>query len=85
MGAGPVAERLSPSSLLWLGGQGFHRFRSWAQTWHRSSGHVEAASHMTQLEGCATKIYNYIPGGFGEMSQEKKKRLATVVNSGANL
>ena len=30
---------------------GFHWFGSWAQTWHRSSSHAEAASHMPQLEG----------------------------------
>ena len=41
---------------------------------------------MPQLEGPATKIYNYVPGGFGEIKQKKKKkRLATVVSSGANL
>ena len=40
---------------------------------------------MPQLEGSATKIYNYVPGGFGEIKQEKKKGLATVVSSGANL
>ena len=28
---------------------------------------------MTQLEGRATKIYNYVQGGFGETKQEKKK------------
>ena len=41
------------------------------QTWHHSSGHVEAASHIPQLEGPATKIYNYVLeeegwGGFGK-------------------
>ena len=42
---------------------------------------------MPQLEGPATKIYNYVWGGFGEINQKKKKerRLATVVSSGANL
>ena len=56
---------------------------------------------MTQLEGRATKIYNYAPGGFGEIKQKKKKdwqqllaqvpilkkkgRLATLVSLGANL
>ena len=40
---------------------------------------------MPQLEGPATKIYNYVPGGFGEINQKKKKILATVVSSGANL
>ena len=59
-------------------------FRSWAQIRHCSSGHVEVASHMPQLEGLTTKIYNYVPGGiWGEKAE--KKRLATVVSSGANL
>ena len=41
---------------------------------------------MPQLEGPTTKIYNYVLGGFGEKKQkEKKKRLATVISSGANL
>ena len=45
---------------------------------------------IPQLEGPATKIYNYVwegvgGQGFGEIKQEKKKRLATVVSSGANL
>ena len=54
---------------------------------HRSSGHVEAVSHVLQLEGPTSKIYNYILGGFGEKKQKgrKKRRLATVVSSGANL
>ena len=51
----------------------------------RSLGHVEAASHIPQLEGPTTKTYNYVLGGFGEKKAGKKKRrLATVVNSGAN-
>ena len=29
---------------------------------------------MPQLEGPATKIYNYVPGGFGEIKQGGKKR-----------
>ena len=40
---------------------------------------------MPQLEGPTTKIYNYVLGGFGEKKQKKKRRLATVVSSGANL
>ena len=40
---------------------------------------------MPQLEGPATKIYNYVPGGFGKIKQGKKKRFSTVVSSGANL
>ena len=39
---------------------------------------------MPQLEGPTAKIYNYVLGGFGEKKQGKK-RLATVVSSGANL
>ena len=52
------------------------------------SGHVEAASHTPQLEESSTKIYNYVPRRFGEIKQKKTKerrRLATVVSSGANL
>ena len=40
---------------------------------------------MPQLEGRATKIYNCVQGRFGEIKQEKKRRLATVVSPGANL
>ena len=29
---------------------------------------------MLQLEGRAAKIYNCVPGGFGEIKQEKKKK-----------
>ena len=62
------------------------RVRILAWTRHHSLGHVEAASHIPQLEGPTTKIYNYVLGGFGEEKAEKKKkgRLATVVSSGAN-
>ncbi len=48
------------------------------------SSHAEAASHMPQLEGPTTTMYDYVLGGLGEKKQ-KKKRLATVVSSGANL
>ena len=37
------------------------------------SGHVEAVSHIPQLEGRATKIYNCVQGGVGEIKQKKKK------------
>ena len=41
--------------------------------WHHSSGHVEAASHMPELEGPTTKIYNYVLGGiWGEKAERKK-------------
>ena len=53
----------------------FPGFGSWAQTWHRSLGHVEVASHMPQLEGLTTKkICNYVLGGLGEKKQGKKKK-----------
>ena len=71
LGAGPVAEWLV-CALRW-DGPGFSWFGSWAGTWHRSSGHVEVASHMPQLEGPAAKIYNYVLGGFGGDKAEKKK------------
>ena len=49
-----------------------------------SSGHAEVASHMPQLEGPGTRIYNYVPRGFGE--KKKKNRLARdVVKAGASL
>ena len=51
----------------------------------QSSIHNPMKSDMPQLEGPATKIYNYVLGGFGEIKQKEKKRLATVVSSGANL
>ena len=40
---------------------------------------------MPQLEGPATKIYNYVLRGFGGDKAGGKKRLATVVSSGDNL
>ena len=66
--AGPVAEWLSSHASLQ--GPGFRWFESWARTWHHSSGHAEAESHMPQLEGPTTKIYNYVLGGFGEIKEK---------------
>ena len=37
------------------GGPVFCWFESWARTWHCSSNHAEAESHMPQLEGPTTK------------------------------
>ena len=71
-GAGPVAEWLSSRAPLQR--PRFHRFGSWAQTWHRSLGHDEAMSHMPQLEGPTTKICNYVLGGYGEKKQKRKKK-----------
>ena len=74
LGAGPMAERLSSHALCFRC-PGFHQFGSWARTWHRLSGHAEAASHMPQLEGLTTKkIHNYVPGGFGEKKEKKRNR-----------
>ena len=59
------------------GGPGFGTFGFWAWPWHRSSGHIEEASHMPQLEGLATKIYNYVwvgGGIWGDKAEKKKKR-----------
>ena len=59
----------------WLSSRCGPGFGSWARTWHRSSAHVEAASHIPQLEGPATKIYNYVPGrGLGNKAEEKRKK-----------
>ena len=44
------------------------------------------ASHIAEPERPTVRIYNYVLGGFGERKkEEKKKRLATDVSSGANL
>ena len=69
--------KFTPSTL---GSPGFHQFESWVQTWHRSSGHAIAASHIAEPEGPTTRICNYILGGFVE--KKKKKKLATDVSSG---
>ena len=44
------------------------------RTWHHSSGHIEAASHVPQLEGPTTKIYNYVLGKFGGKKAERNKK-----------
>ena len=56
-----MAEWLSSHTLL----RG-PAFGSWAWTWQCSLGHGEVASHMPQLEGPTTKIYNHVLGGSGE-------------------
>ena len=57
-----------------FGGPGFHWFGSWVRTWHCSSGHVEAVSHMPQLEGATTKNIQLRTGWTGgEKVGEKKK------------
>ena len=84
-GAGPVAEWLSSCAPLW-------RPRV-LPVWILGAdmaplpGHGEAVSHMPHLEGPTTKKYTTIYWeDLGEKKRkEKKKRLATVVSSGANL
>ena len=62
---------------------------------HRFSGHGEAASHIQQLEGCATMTYNYLLGLWGNKGEglatdvtsepvflSKKKRIDMDVSSG---
>ena len=53
------------------GGPVFHCFESWARTWHCSSNHTEAASHMPQLEGPTTKNIQLCTG---ELWGEKGKK-----------
>ena len=54
----------------------FRQFESWARTWHCSSNHAEAASHMPQLEGPTTKDIQLCTGGLWE-KKEKNKVLKT--------
>ena len=50
----------------------FHQFESWARTWHCSSDHAEAASHMPQLEEPTTKNTQLCTGGlWGEKGKNK--------------
>ena len=54
------------------GGPVFRWFESWARTWHRSSNHAEAASHIPQLEGPTTKNIQLCTGGlWGEKGKNK--------------
>ena len=54
------------------GGPVFRQFESWARTWHCSSDHAEAASHMPQLEEPTTKNTQLFTGGlWGEKGKNK--------------
>ena len=59
------------------GGPVFHWFESWARTWHCSSNHAEAPSHMPQLEGPIKKNIQLCTRGLwgekGKISNLKKK------------
>ncbi|XP_070367900.1 E3 ubiquitin-protein ligase RNF103 isoform X4 [Equus asinus] len=53
------------------GGPVFRWFESWVRTWHCSSDHAEAASHMPQLEGPTTKNIQLCTGGlWGEKGKK---------------
>lgn len=47
-GAGHLAEWLSSHALVQR--PGVHQFGSWLWTWHCSSGHAVAVSHIEELE-----------------------------------
>ena len=55
----------------------FRWFKSWARTWHCSSHHAEAASHIPQR-----RIYNYVPGALGRKRKKikslKKKKVYVI-------
>ena len=51
---------------------GFRQFESWAQTWHCSPSHAEAASHMPQLEGLTTKNTQLCTRGLWEEKGKTK-------------
>ena len=64
------------------GGPVFHWFEFWARTWHCSSNHAEAASHMPQLEGPTTKNIQLCTRGlWGEKGKNKIKKKKTVRKS----
>ena len=62
------------------GGPVFRWFESWARTWHCSSNHAEAASHMLQLEGPTMKnIQLYTGGLWGEKGKNKILKKMTII------
>ena len=68
------------SSWLHFSGPGFCQFGSWARIRHCSSGHVEVASHMPQLEGPTTKIYTTMYwGDLGRKSRGKKMKQGRII------
>ena len=64
---------------LCFGGLGFASSDPGCGPTHRSSSHAVVASHIAELEGLATRIYNYVLGLWGG---KKRGRLATDVSSG---
>ena len=64
------------------GGPVFRWFESWARTWHCSSNHAEAVSHMPQLEGPTTKNIQLCTRGLwrekgkNKIFKKKKKKFS---------
>ena len=57
------------------GGPVFRWFESWAWTWHCSSNHAEAASHVPQLEGPTKKNIQLCTRGlWGEKGKKNLKK-----------
>ena len=71
-GAGPVAEWLSSCALL-QAAQCFFSFESWVRTWHCSSNHAEAASHVPQVQAPTTKNIQLCTGGALGRKRKKKR------------
>ena len=62
--------------VLRFGIPGLSQLGSWVRTWHSSSGHAEAASHVAQPEALTRRIFNYILWGlWGEEEKKKKKKI----------
>ena len=66
----------------WLQGRVVKFARSTAAAQGSDPGHIESASHIPQLEGSATKIYNCVRGqGWGDKAEKNKKKRKKIGNS----
>src|SRR3712207_2960027 len=63
------------------GGPVFRWFKSWARTWHCSSSHAEATSHMPQLEGPTMKNIQLCTRGLWGEKGKKNKVLKKIRHS----
>ena len=79
----PVAKCLSSSSCAPRFGS--PRFGSWARTWHGSSSHAEVVCHIHNQRCSQLEYTTRYWRALGRREEEKKRRLATDVSSGANL
>ena len=68
LGASPVALWLSSRAPLWW--LGFASLDPGCGLTHHSSSHAVAASHIEELEGITTRIYNYVLGLWGGKKKE---------------